>query len=147
MNDAHITDSLIIKYILVSCFLISPIWILAVKKTAPELQRSLKLIFPLFLFTTIICYTTFFYNPCPVQQSLECFAFKTLLFSIACLVFVMFLGWFEYISRRLNKTISWPFYKRFNENLVSNIFIFVSGLVTLLVILVFTIYTAYNLFF
>jgi hypothetical protein len=49
--------------------------------------------------------------------------------------YIMFLGWFEYIWRRINKQIAWPLKENLKYDVTSNIVILISGSMTLLLII------------
>lgn len=50
------------------------------------------------------------------------------------LVYTMYLGWFEYVWRRINKQIAWPLKENLKYDVTSNIVILISCFMTLLLI-------------
>lgn len=130
-------SGLFIKYSLLFCLLGGPVAIFMVQKTAPNWQKTLKLLVPLFVFCASIGYTSL--SKCPQNQLLECISFKGLFLLIATLQYIMFLGWFEYIWRRWHKQVSWPLKKNFQYGVVSNTFIAISACMTILMVTFLTI--------
>ena len=128
---------LFVKYSLLFCLLGGPIAVFIVRKSAPDWQKRLKLLVPLFVFCASIGYTSL--SKCPQNQLFECISFKGLFLLIPILQYIMFLGWFEYIWRRCHKQISWPLKKNFQYGVISNIFIAISACMTVLMATLLTI--------
>ncbi len=129
-------SGLFVKYLLFFCLLGGPVTIFMVRKSAPNWQKTLKLLIPLFVFCASIGYTSF--SKCPQNQLFECLFFKGFFLLIATLQYIMFLGWFEYIWRRWHKQINWPLRKNFQYGAVSNAFIVISVCMTILMVILLT---------
>ncbi len=121
------------KYSLLFCLLGGPIAVFIVKKSAPDWQKKIKLLLPVFIFFIATGYASF--SECPQNQLFECSLFKGFFLLIATFQYIMFLGWFEYIWRRWHKQISWPLKENFQYGAVSNIFIAISACMTILMVM------------
>jgi hypothetical protein len=94
----------IVKIYLMICLLIPPVAVFAVKPNAPARVRSARLLIPILLFLLTVSYTSD-YLDC-LKYGLECFLFDGLMLLWATFWYIMYLGWFEYVWRRLHKQIA-----------------------------------------
>lgn len=124
---------LLLKWLLVACAVGAPIGIFLVKPTAPTWAKSGKLLFPIVLLFLILNCTAL--SECFQPFQMDCAIFKMLFVVLATLQYIMFLGWFEYIWRRIHKQIAWPLRENLKYGIVSNAVIAISAFMTLIVFL------------
>jgi preprotein translocase subunit SecE len=73
---------------------------------------------------------------CFSDKSLGCLAFKGFFLCIGTLWFTMYLGWFEYIWRRIHKQILWPLKENLKYGVISNVVLCVSAIMTVFFVLI-----------
>jgi|TARA_B100001741_G_scaffold297069_1_gene281518 hypothetical protein len=117
---------------LIVCAIGAPVGVFLIKPTASPWLKSGKLLFPIFLLCLTLSFTGL--SDCFQPFYMGCVTFKMFLTGLAILGYTMYLGWFEYIWRRLHKQIVWPLKENLQYGVISNIVILISGFMTLLLI-------------
>ena len=127
-------SSAIVAFSLLACFLVGPIAVFMVKPNASPQKKAAKLLLPIIIFFLTIASTSLL--ECFSDKSLGCLAFKGFFLCIGTLWFTMYLGWFEYIWRRIHKQILWPLKENLKYGVISNVVLCVSAIMTVFFVLI-----------
>ena len=125
--------STIAMYLLLGCLLCGPVAIFIIRPEAASWKRPAKLLLPIVIFFFTLAPIGM--GECFRDQSLGCLVFKLFFLCLGTLFFTMYLGWFEYIFRRIHKQIAWPLKENLKYGIVSNAVLSISAFMTLVFIL------------
>lgn len=110
-------------------FLIVPLVVFMVNADAPAWLKSGRLLCLIFAYFIYSLYKASFTDCFPLTDN-GCLSTKTLILTTENAFFVMYVGWCEYLWRRIHGQIARPFKENMKYGLVSNAVLLVSAFVT-----------------
>jgi hypothetical protein len=119
----------IIGALIMGCLVGGPVSVFMVKPDAPQWQRNLKLLLPVFIFILIVGIASSF-PECFQYENNGCWGYKSFFLVFLTLQYVMGLGWCELAWRERHKQLSWPLQKNLQYGVLSNLIILISVLMT-----------------
>lgn len=122
-------------YLFLAKFLIVPAVVFTIKPNTTSWIKSARLLFLIVVYFLISLYTSMFYECFPLIDN-GCLEYKLFFLALNNLLFITYVGWWEYIWRRANKKITWSFKENLQYGIISNLVILVSGFMTLLFIFI-----------
>jgi len=124
------------RLLFLGCLFLAPALSFLARNNTSATIKSARLIVPILLFSLLILYAAL--PPCFPSLALGCFVFKFSFSIFAILLYIMYIGWLEYLQRRLNMKTKRPLKRNYQYGVVSNAVLLTSACMTLLMAVLMT---------
>ncbi len=115
-----------------------PLLIFMIKPDAPSWKKSCRTIFLIFLLPLLIAPLSYIRAQMglPHGRDYGCWVYNLYFFLLFSGISVVYVGWWEFAWRFINKQFSWDIQDDLKYGLISNIVIFLSGFITFTFLLI-----------